>query len=141
MIAVTTMIANPYVPSQDLNFIIKVTSGQTMYSFQIPVLSAVIGSLNSVQPAMKTATTTSNERNINFFFTCFPPNNHKVISQLFSQFIMMTLNVLLLLVFKYFGNSQDMLQIFFGRMEIERGCLISCDDNIVEILSNLIFHF
>jgi len=70
---VTAMIPHAYVPSRSANYFIADTNGQTMNSFQKPVLSLEIGSLNSVQPDSSRATDTSDKITQCCFFNLLPP--------------------------------------------------------------------
>ena len=67
------MIPHAYVPSRSAKYFIADTNGQTMNSFQKPVLSLEIGSLNSVQPESSKATDTSDRITQCCFFNLLPP--------------------------------------------------------------------
>lgn len=67
------MIPHAYVPSRSAKYFIADTNGQTMNSFQKPVLSLEIGSLNSVQPESSKATDTSDKITQCCFFNLLPP--------------------------------------------------------------------
>lgn len=69
------MIPHAYEPSKSAKYLIADTKGQTMNSFQKPVLSLEIGSLNSVQPDSSNTTDASDKITQSCFFNLFPPTN------------------------------------------------------------------
>ena len=81
------MIPHAYVPSRSAKYFIADTNGQTMNSFQKPVLSLEIGSLNSVQPESSKATDTSDKITQCCFSTFFPYNYYSLFLILYGSFV------------------------------------------------------